>query len=55
MKLTKISLSMAACLVNTQLYATVELDTVHVKGNTKSVLSGKYEFDQKNLTTKLQT
>ncbi|MCY6396401.1 TonB-dependent receptor plug domain-containing protein [Actinobacillus pleuropneumoniae] len=54
MKLTKISLSMAACLVNTQLYATVELDTVHVKGNTKSVLSGKYEFDQKNLTTKLQ-
>lgn len=53
MKLTKISLSMAACLVNTQLYATVELDTVHVKGNTKSVLSGKYEFDQKKFNNQI--
>lgn len=54
MKLTKISLSVVACLVNAQLYAAIELDTVHVKGNTKLPLSSKYEFDQNNLATKLQ-
>lgn len=55
MKLTKITLTIATTFfINIKLYASIELDTVHVRGNGSSSTIGTYHIDQKQLVNKLQ-